>query len=107
MELSLEDIPWTSPLLGTREGLSSCLLIERVRTIIPFNARWPVPLNVQQVALHSQESVSLPFSEAIRFHTGPENVKSSLLKIEANKGDTFRNQWLKYIHIHLRVCIYI
>lgn len=66
-----------------------------------------MPLDVQQVALHSQESVSLPFSETIRFHTGPENVKSSLLKIEANKGDTFKNQWLKYIHIHLRVYVYI
>lgn len=65
-----------------------------------------MPLDVQQVALCSQAAVSLPFSEAIRVHTGPENFKSSLLKIEASKGDTLKNQWLN-IYISIYVCIYI
>lgn len=65
-----------------------------------------VPLDVQQVALCSQEAVSLPFSEAVRVHTGPENFKSSLLKIEGCKGDTLKNQWLN-IYISIYVCIYI
>lgn len=65
-----------------------------------------MPLDVKQVALHSQESVSLPFSETIRFHTGPENVRKQSIKMRLIKS-TFKNQWLKYIHIHLCVYVYI